>query len=111
VTDQVGDHIEVRFRRRMDYHLHGLSYEVQASPDLTGQNWTTAPTSAVGIPVPTGDGVTEVLTLRISNLPTPRNFSVCRFRPGDELSSLLDSCRIGTRTRPRTGTGTHQRNQ
>lgn len=74
VTDQVGDHIEVRFRRRMDYHLHGLSYEVQASPDLTGQNWTTAPTSAVGIPVPTGDGVTEVLTLRISNLPTPPEF-------------------------------------
>ena len=61
-----GDVVEVRFRRRLDYVAAGLTYEVESNTDLINGTWSTVGTTMVGNPAPTGDGVTEVVTLQVS---------------------------------------------
>ncbi len=66
--------IQLVFRRRADFAARGFHTEVQTSLDLT--EWRTdTGFSLNGAPVPTGDGVTEIVILSASSSPGfPQSF-------------------------------------
>lgn len=74
VVNDSGDAIEVTFRRRLDYQAHGLSYTVETASDLVNPNWAAVATTQVGNSVPAGDGIAEVVTLRLNAAPTAPQF-------------------------------------
>lgn len=53
---------------------HGLGYEVQGTNDLVTPGWAVVTTTVAGNPVPTGDGVTEIVTLQITSPPSSPHF-------------------------------------
>ncbi len=63
----LGSAVERRYRRRIDHRAMGLVYEVETSTELTGQSWFPTFGQMITPPEPTGDGITEIVTLRISN--------------------------------------------
>ena len=64
-----GEFVEVRFRRRLDFEAQGLLYEPQANANLADDGWD-ATSSEIAAPTePGGDGLTEIVTLRIPTGP------------------------------------------
>jgi hypothetical protein len=71
VPDQTGNrYLQFTFRRRIDYAERGLYFVVETSPNMTPGSWTPQSASEVGAPIGTGDGLTEMVALRV-NAPLP----------------------------------------
>ncbi|MES2922992.1 MAG: family 16 glycoside hydrolase [Verrucomicrobiota bacterium] len=72
-------YLQFTYLRRIDSAARGLRFSVETSPTLGNGSWSVQPASEVAPPVPTGDGITEMCTIR-ANAPisqdTPRLF--CR---------------------------------
>lgn len=68
IKEGTNSFIQFKYRRRIDYVERGLYFTVETSPSL--ESWTQQPATEVGTAVPTGDGVTEVCTIRLNN-PVP----------------------------------------
>lgn len=73
-VDDSGDAIEVTFRRRIDYQAHGLTYTIESTDDLINPNWAEVAATLVGNPVPAGDGIAEIVTLRLTAAPVAPEF-------------------------------------
>jgi len=67
VDSQAGDYFEITYRRRVDYQSEGLTYEVQSNSILSELGWGNVVSTVIGNPIPTGDGVTESVTVRVSD--------------------------------------------
>jgi len=68
-TDEANNqYFQFSYRRRSDYAALGLYFTLETSTDM--QTWTRQPSVEVGTPVPTGDNVTEMAVIRMTN-PIP----------------------------------------
>ncbi len=64
-SGQVEESVEIRFRRRIDYRSQNLHYEIQATTNLSDPDWQPAPTEMLDPPVPSGDGITDIISVQI----------------------------------------------
>ena len=64
-SEEADEHIEFRFRRRIDYLARGLHYDILATTDLREADWNALPTEMLDPPVPSGDGITEIISAQI----------------------------------------------
>ncbi len=76
IGSSAGDYIQVTYRRRIDYTIRGLTYVVETASDLAQGVWTPLVGTQVGEAAPTGDGVTEFVTVRSSNRIDPGQTSL-----------------------------------
>ncbi len=76
--------LQFTYVRRIDSAAKGLRFSVETSSTLGAGTWTIGAASEVAPPVPTGDGVTEVCTIR-SNTPVPSGTERLFTRLGVEM--------------------------
>ncbi|RYD28004.1 MAG: DUF1080 domain-containing protein, partial [Verrucomicrobiaceae bacterium] len=84
VTVEDSQYIEFSYVRRIDSAARGLRYTVETSSTLAAGSWTIRTASEVSAPVPTGDGTTEICTIR-TDTPVPAGTTTLFSRLGADL--------------------------
>lgn len=84
VTLEDEQYIEFTYVRRIDSAARGLRYTVETSSTLGAGSWTIRNAAEVSAPIPTGDGVTEVCTIRTTS-PVPADTTTLFARLGADL--------------------------
>lgn len=70
VTQGSDAFIEFTYRRRTDWQARGMRFTAESSDSLAPGSWVLRACTEIGAPVPSGDGITEIVTVRFDE-PIP----------------------------------------
>ncbi len=70
ISQDGNQYLQFTYRRRTDWAARGLRFTAETSSTLANESWTPQPYTQIGNPIPTGDNITEMVTIRIDQ-PIP----------------------------------------